>query len=351
MSSTEFAPRQAETEQLTVHVIWMTSGLGCDGDTVAMTAATQPSLEDLLHRALPGMPGVALYNPFLAVESGEEFMRAWYDAEAGKLDPFILVLEGAVPNEGINGDGHWAGLGTDPRTGQPITTTEWIGRLAPQAAIVLALGTCAAYGGIPAMANNPTGAMGLRDHLGASWRSRLGHPIVNLPGCPVQPDNITETLLYLVLQLAGATAPIDLDDQGRPAWLFRRTAHEVCNRAGFADHNDYADELGEPACLVKFGCKGPVVKCNVPARGWMNGIGGCPNVGGICMACTMPGFPDKYMPLFDTGPKGKVIAAASRFAYGPVLKQLRDQRMKRHYDIEPEWRRPGALASGYEPRW
>ena len=75
----------------------MTSGLGCDGDTVAMTAATQPSLEDLLNRTLPGMPGVALYNPFLAVENGDDFMRAWYDAEAGKLDPFILVLEGAVP--------------------------------------------------------------------------------------------------------------------------------------------------------------------------------------------------------------------------------------------------------------
>jgi hydrogenase small subunit len=352
MSAPEFTARQAQTERLTVHLIWMTSGLGCDGDTVAMTAATQPSLEDLLTRALPGMPGVALYNPFLAVENGEEFMRAFYDAAAGQLDPFILVLEGAVPNEEINGDGHWAALGTDPITGQPITTNEWIDRLAPRAGIVLALGTCATYGGIPAMRNNPTGAMGLRDYLGASWRSRLGHPIVNLPGCPAQPDNITETLLYLVLQLAGSTAPIDLDEQGRPAWLFRHTAHEVCNRAGFADHGDYADTLGgEPSCLVKFGCKGPVVKCNVPARGWINGIGGCPNVGGICMACTMPGFPDKYMPLFDAGVKGKAIAAGMRFAYGPVLKRLREQRMKRHYELEPEWRRPGTvLASGYEPR-
>ena len=341
------------SEQLTVHIIWMTSGLGCDGDTVAMTAATQPSLEDLLHRTLPGTPGVALYNPFLAVEAGEDFMQAWYDAEAGKLDPFILVLEGAVPNERINGDGHWAALGVDRVTGQPITTNEWIDRLAPQAAIVLALGTCATYGGIPAMANNPTGAMGLRDHLGHGWRSRLGHPIVNLPGCPAQPDNITETLLYLVLQLGGATAPIDLDAQGRPVWLFERTAHEVCNRAAFAETADYGDEMGgDSRCLVKFGCKGPVVKCNVPARGWINGIGGCPNVGGICMACTMPGFPDKYMPLLDMGPKGKAIAAASRFAYGPLLKQLRKQSIKRRYDIEPEWRRRGeTLVSGYEPRW
>ena len=93
-------------------------------------------------------------------------MRAWYDAEAGRLDPFILVLEGAVPNEEISGDGHWAALGTDPVTGDPIRTNEWIDRLAPQAAVVLALGTCASYGGIPAMRNNPTGAMGLRDYLG-----------------------------------------------------------------------------------------------------------------------------------------------------------------------------------------
>ena len=265
MTGVEFSPRQAETEQLTVHIIWMTSGLGCDGDTVAMTAATRPSLEDLLNRTLPGMPGVALYNPMLAVESGEDFMRAWYDAEAGRLDPFILVLEGSVPNEAINGDGHWAGLGVDPRTGQPITTNEWIDRLAPRAATVLALGTCATYGGIPAMRNNPTGAMGLRDYLGRSWRSRSGLPIVNLPGCPAQPDNITETLLYLVLQIAGTTQPIELDEQGRPAWLFERTAHEVCNRAGFADHGDYADRLGDDGrCLVKFGCKGPVVRCNVP---------------------------------------------------------------------------------------
>ena len=107
-----------------------------------------------------------------------------------------------MPNEEINGEGHWAAFGVDPATGQPILTNTWIDRLAPRAAAVLALGTCAAYGGIPAMRNNPTGAMGLRDYLGAGWVSRLGVPIVNLPGCPVQPDNITETLLYLVLHIA-----------------------------------------------------------------------------------------------------------------------------------------------------
>ena len=163
------------------------------------------------------MPPVILHNPVLAYETGEDFMQAFYGAADGDLDPFILVLEGSVPNEEINGDGHWAGMGTDPETGQPILTNTWIDRLAPRAAAVLALGTCAAYGGIPAMRNNPTGAMGLRDYLGWKWESRLGLPVVNLPGCPVQPDNITETLLYLVLHIAGMAPAIDLDEQGRPA--------------------------------------------------------------------------------------------------------------------------------------
>src|SRR5690242_3258131 len=199
-----------------VSVLWVTSGLGCDGDSIALTAATNPSLEDLLRGCLPGMPPVILLNPVLAYESGDEFMRAWWHATRGELDPFILVLEGSVPNEEINGEGHWAGFGVDGDTGQPILTTTWIDRLAPRAAAVLALGTCAAYGGIPAMRNNPTGAMGLRDHLGHGWTSRVGIPIVNLPGCPVQPDNITETLLHLALHVAGVEAMFELDDQGRP---------------------------------------------------------------------------------------------------------------------------------------
>ena len=199
-----------------VHVLWLTSGLGCDGDSVAMTAARNPSFEDLIRGCYPGAPAVIIYNPLLAYETGDEFMRAWFDAAAGKLDPFILVLEGSVPNEQISGEGYWATMGVDPVSGEPISTCTWIDRLAPSAASVLALGTCATFGGIPAMRNNPTGAMGLRDYLGWSWRSRLDVPIVNLPGCPAQPDNITETLLHLALHAVGAAPVIDVDEHGRP---------------------------------------------------------------------------------------------------------------------------------------
>jgi hydrogenase small subunit len=352
MGSVEFAPGQERTEAMLVHVLWMTSGLGCDGDSVAMTSATSPSLEDLVHGTLPGMPRVAIYNPLLAYETGEDFMRAWHRAAAGKLDPFVLVLEGSVPNEEINGDGHWAGFGVDAESGQPITTCKWLDMLAPKAAMVLALGTCAAYGGIPAMRNNPTGAMGLRDYLGADWSSRLGVPIVNVPGCPVQPDNITETLLALVLQLAGIAPMIDLDDQGRPRWLFGRTVQESCTRAGFSEQGQFAETPADTGCLVKVGCKGPVVKCNVPLRGWVGGLGGCPNVGGICMACTMPGFPDKFMPFMEPSGLGLLHAQTARFTYGPAIRRFRRRLMRTKYDLEPAWRRPTpALETGYQPRW
>ena len=71
------------------------------------------------------------------------------------------------------------------------------------------------------MEGNPTGCMGLADYLGWGWKSKAGLPIVNVPGCPVQPDNFMETLLYLLYQLAGLAPMIPLDDQLRPKWLFR----------------------------------------------------------------------------------------------------------------------------------
>ena len=111
-----------------MHVLWMTSGLGCDGDTVALTAATNPSLEDLLRGAVPGMPRISIYNPWLALESGDDFVRHWYDAEAGRLDPFVLVIEGSIPNERLSGEGHWSGFGVDPDTGQPGRLTSGMPR-------------------------------------------------------------------------------------------------------------------------------------------------------------------------------------------------------------------------------
>ncbi len=82
-----------------IHILWITAGLGCDGDTIAMTAATQPSIEDILLGGIPWIPKVHLHNPFLTYDNGEEFMRHFHQAAEGKLAPFILVMEGSIPNE------------------------------------------------------------------------------------------------------------------------------------------------------------------------------------------------------------------------------------------------------------
>jgi hydrogenase small subunit len=99
---------------------------------------------------------------------------------------------------------------------------------------------------------------------------------------------------------------------------------------------------------VKIGCWGPVVNCNVTKRGWMNGIGGCPNVGGICIACTMPGFPDKFMPFMDE-PPGALLSSAMIGIYGKVIRALRGM-TNDTVNKEPKWRHPGPrLTTGYHP--
>jgi hydrogenase small subunit len=322
-----------------IDVLWITAGLGCDGETIAMTAATQPSIEDVILGALPWVPKVNLHNPVLAYEVGDDFMSYFYLAEEGKLGPFILVIEGSIPNEENKAEGYWAAFGTNKETGQPITTCEWIDRLAPEAWAVVAAGTCATYGGIHAMEGNPTGAMGLADYLGWEWKSKAGIPIVCIPGCPVLPDNFMETLLYLLHQAAGRAPMIPLDEQLRPTWLFGQTVHEGCDRGGYYEQAEFAESYGSRQCIVKLGCWGPVVQCNVGKRSWMAGVGGCPNVGGICIGCTMPGFPDKFMPFMDQ-PPGSLLSSSAVMTYGKAIHALR-RFTQDSLNKEPHWRRRG----------
>ncbi|MEO3808157.1 hydrogenase expression protein HypE [Sphaerisporangium sp. B11E5] len=344
-----------DAEEPVVHILWINAGMSCDGDSVALTAATQPAIEDIILGVLPGLPKVEVHWPLLDYNSGPapgaDTMIEWYfQAAHGGLDPFVLVVEGSIPNESIKQEGYWSGFGNNPDTGQPMTLPEWLDRLAPQATAVIAAGTCATYGGIHAMAGNPTGSMGLADYLGWDWRSKAGLPIVNVPGCPIQPDNMSETLLYLLYQLNGQAPMIPLDEALRPTWLFTQTVHEGCDRGGYYEQGQFAYEYGSPKCLVKIGCWGPVVKCNVPKRGWMAGLGGCPNVGGICIACTMPGFPDKFMPFMDE-PPGAMVSTAASAVYGGVVRRLRGITLHT-VDKEPKWRSKGrALLTGYKAPW
>src|SRR5262249_49849821 len=237
----------AQEEEKPIHILWINAGLSCDGDSVALTAATQPSIEEIALGALPGLPKGAVHWPLIDYESGPDqgadtFIQWFHRADRGELEPFVLVVEGSIPNEAIKREGYWAAFGNNLETGQPMTTSEWLDRLAPKALAVLAAGTCATYGGIHAMAGNPTGAMGVPDYLGWSWRSKAGIPIVSVPGCPIQPDNLSETILYLLYQATGQAPMIPLDDHLRPTWLFGQTVHEGCDRAGYYEQGDFTTE-------------------------------------------------------------------------------------------------------------
>ncbi len=238
-------------EDTLVHVLWINAGLSCDGDSVALTGATQPSIEEIALGALPGLPKVAVHWPLIDFECGpaggaDDFLEWFWKADRGELEPFVLVVEGSIPNEALAGEGYWSGFGNNPLTGQPVTTSEWLDRLAPKALAILAVGTCATYGGIHAMAGNPTGAMGVPDYLGWDWKSKAGLPIVCVPGCPVQGDNLSETITYLLYQATGQAPMIPLDDQLRPTWLFGQTVHEGCDRAGYYEQGDFATDVRLP---------------------------------------------------------------------------------------------------------
>jgi hydrogenase small subunit len=81
-----------------------------------------------------------------------------------------------------------------------------------------------------------------------------------------------------------------------------------------------------------------VVQCNVGKRGWMAGLGGCPNVGGVCIGCTMPGFPDKFMqPSFLSEPPGAKLSTEAIGTYGRAIRKLR-QYTRHSFNSEPDWR-------------
>ena len=268
-------------------------------------------------RACPGWSFTPRCSPTRTAPSSS---RPGTQAERGELDPFVLILEGSLPNEEINGEGHFAGMGVNPETGQPITTNEWVDRLAPE-------------GG---RGRRRRHLRDLRRHPGDEEQPDRRDGPARLPRLELEvegrdPDRLHPGLPGAARQHDGdaalprAPARRDGADDRRSTTRCGRggSSGAPCARTATAAASprwgNFATEYGDDSrCLVKLGCKGPVVKCNVPVRGWQSGIGGCPNVGGICMACTMPGFPDKYMPFMDEDPWGGVAANVDEYTIGPL---------------------------------
>ena len=336
-----------------IHVFWM-AGMSCDGCTIAVAGATNPGVEGLLNGIVPAMPKMLLHHPVLSVEAGAEFMKSFQSAWDGTLgDPYVVVFEGSVPDERIAArtGGYWSAMGSEAIPGgkdgenKLVPTTEWLSRLAPGAAATIAIGTCATWGGVPSAEGNPTGAMSVMDFLGKDYRSAFGLPVINIPGCAPQGDNFTETVFAILLFLQGIGPLPSFDELGRPSWLFNETVHRGCSRAGYYEEGVFASEYGDPECLVEIGCWGPVVNCNIVKRGAINHMGGCMEAGGVCIACTMPGFPDKFSPFYKA-PPGGVVSTAMSHGVGGVIRRLR-RLSNRHANRERRWDRDNDVPSGW----
>ncbi len=334
-----------------VHVYWL-AGMSCDGCSVAVTGASDPAVEDLLIGRLPGVSRLVLHSPITSSESGEEFMKNYYLAWEGKLNaPYVVVYEGSVPDERLAEatGGYWAAMGVETHEGgeeqKQVPTATWLQRLAPGAAAVVAIGTCATWGGIPSAYGNPTGSMSVMDLLGKDYISALGLPVINVPGCSPIGDDFMEVVASVLLFLNGHGPLPEFDSLGRPEWQFNETVHRHCPRAGYYEEGTFATEYGDPECLVEIGCWGPVVQCRITERGAVNSRGGCMRAGGICIGCMMPGFPDRFAPFYKRAPGTLVSSTASR-SYGLFVRKLRSI-TQQFQNRETRWGATGEVPSGW----
>ena len=219
MSETHGVASQADNQA--VHVLWMTTGLSCEGDSRGHDRPRRARASRTSCRApFPACPR-SCSTTGARLRDGRRLRGGLVPRRARRARP-VHPRDRRLDRQ--RADQRRRPLVRLRR--QPVRRSadhdQRVGRSpgARAAAVVVAVGTCATYGGIPAMRNNPTGAMGLPDYLGWDWRSRSGLPIVCLPGCPAQPDNMTELLLYLVFHIAGQAPAPELDAQLRPTWLF-----------------------------------------------------------------------------------------------------------------------------------
>lgn len=266
-----------------MNVLWLQAA-GCGGCTMSLLCAEAPNVFDLLAGA-----GIRfLWHPALSLESGAEVRRLLAAIEAGEIALDVLCIEGSIAT-GPNGTGRYQML-----SGTGVSLLDWLRRLAPLARDVVAVGTCAAYGGVTTAGGNPSDAVGVNydgarpgGALPAEFRARSGLPVINVAGCPTHPDWVTETLMLLA---GGALTADALDSLGRPRFYADHLVHHGCSRNEFYEYKASARELSEMGCMMEhLGCVGTqaVGDCNI--RPW-NGQGSCTKGGYPCINCTAPEF-------------------------------------------------------------
>ena len=229
-----------------------------------------------------------LWHPSLSEASGREFLDILHSILNDKISLDILCIEGSMMT-GPNGTGRFHVMGG---TGKPMI--EWVSELAAKSRHTVAVGSCAAYGGITAAADNLTDATGLQFEgeqtgglLGEDYRSQSGNKVVNIAGCPTHPDWVTETLTSIAMD---EHTDDDLDELARPRMYADHLVHHGCNRNEFYEYKASAESLGDRGCMMEnTGCRGTQAHADCNIRPW-NGQGSCTNGGYPCINCTAPEF-------------------------------------------------------------
>ena len=256
------APRFAEAlEQITTGVapvLWL-QGQSCSGCSVSLLNSELPGPVTLLTEYLN-----LAFHQTLSTATGQRAVETMNQAIA--QGGYLLCVEGAVP----------AGM---PRAcavgGEPFGAL--LLRAAKRAKAVVAAGTCAAFGGVPAAEGNPTGAVSVPKHLADGG---VQAATIAIPGCPVHPEWLLGTLLHV---LKFGLPP--LDGHGRPKAFFSRAIHDQCPRFADYERENFARSFGDGGCLFKLGCLGPITAADCTTRQWNGGVNTCIRAGAPCIGC------------------------------------------------------------------
>lgn len=260
-------------------VIWL-QGLGCNGDSVSLLNTIYYATADALLLNTIDLT----YHPTLMAAAGELAVDSAENTHAA--GGYVLVIEGAIPT---GGNGKYCEIWTG------MTMQNAVQTYSPNAAFILAVGSCAAYGGVSAGAPNPTNCVGVTGLLGNLDK------IINIPGCPAHPDWIVGTIAYL--QSQGQAPP--LDASRRPLEYFGKRIHDYCHeRHDHCNADNDATALGQRGCLEDLGCKGPRTYADCYMRRFNNsaagefGVNWCIGGRSPCIGCVQPDFPDGMSPFF-----------------------------------------------------
>jgi uptake hydrogenase small subunit len=329
-----------------LNLLWLQSG-GCGGCTLSLLCAEGPDLFTTLESA-----GIRLlWHPSVSEASGSEFielLRRILDREE-RLD--LLCLEGSVVC-GPNGSGKFHRLAG---TGEPMM--HWIRKLARVAGHVVAVGSCAAYGGITAAGGNPSEACGLQYDetvegglLGKDFADADGLPVINIAGCPIHPNWVTESLVQIAF---GELRREDLDEWGRPRSYADHLVHHGCPHNEYYEYKASAQKPSDLGCMMEhMGCLGTQAHADCNTRLW-NGEGSCVRGGYACINCTAPGFEEPGHPFTETPkiagipvglptdmPKAWFVALAS-LAKAATPRRLKENAVADHIRVPPSRRTGG----------